>query len=329
MQGRYNVLPPLYRPPSARLQNTFAKHRLAGKLHTIRKQQGTMDKKFSSLLARLSAMGSLGIAYSGGLDSRFLAMAASLAKTRCTLFHFSGPHVSKTETAQALAWANHHGLTTHIVPINILKIPEVQKNCHDRCYHCKLTLFSILKNVARALVLCDGTNATDLRSPRPGLKALKELKITSPLADAGFEKFEIRDMARRIGLELPDQPARPCLMTRFAYDMHPVEAQLHMIEILETEIESILQKFFPDAASVPDFRVRVTAAHQAELHVAAPLTCEQIHTLQAVLETFVATEIPKHLTTNNRELDISMFIHMPVRISNTVSGYHDRNHSGA
>lgn len=283
-----------------------------------------MNEKLSLLFARLTASGPLGIAYSGGLDSRFLAFAASLAKARFTLLHVSGPHVSEKDTQQALAWAAHHGFALRVVPVNILALPEVRKNSRERCYYCKRALFSRLRENADGLTLCDGTNATDLRSPRPGLKALQELGIASPLADAGFEKHEIRESARLLGMERPEQPARPCLMTRFAYDMQPSETALRMVAALEEEVERALREFFPDAAETPDFRVRVHAARPAELHVSVPLSSERIQTLKAALEARIALEAQTVASGAVPETTAAMFKNMPVLVCRAVSGHHDR-----
>lgn len=287
-----------------------------------------MDEKLRFLLNRLSALEPLGIAYSGGLDSRFLALCAARADARFTLFHFSGPHVGKEETKRAAAWAEHHGYPLKIVPMNVPDIPGARENGRERCYYCKSALFSTLRDLAAGLTPCDGTNAEDLRSPRPGVKALRELGIASPLAEAGFEKREIRETARLLGLERPDQPARPCLMTRFAYGTRPGKAELILVDALEEEAGRALRAFFPNAPEAPDFRIRVDASRRAELHVAAPLSPEQATALQDALNARLAEETANARAGNRAfETLAARCETMPVRESDNVSGYHDRNRS--
>lgn len=285
-----------------------------------------MNKKLHLLLEQLSAMEPLGIAYSGGLDSRFLALCAARAGVRFTLFHFSGQHVGKEETDWARVWAEQRGYTLNIVPVNVLDIPEVRENNPRRCYYCKHTLFSMLRDIAGSMNVCDGTNATDLQSLRPGLLALKELKIVSPLADAGFEKHEIRETARQLSLERPDQPARPCLLTRFAYDMRLTETELAIIGTLEEEAALKLRELFPNATESPDFRIRVTRDRRAELHATALLSPNQIKTLQDALNARLAQELA-HTLAKDRSLETlaTLFRNMPVHKSDAISGYHDQS----
>lgn len=212
--------------------------------------------------------GRICIAYSGGLDSRFLAHAARLAALDPLLFHVSGPHVPARETIQAEARAAASGLRLCKVACDPLELPEVRANGKERCYYCKRALFSRLcAEAGRAAALapgdgnfclCDGTNLSDRQGYRPGLRALAELGVRSPLAEAGLDKPAIRELAALTGLEQPDQPSRPCLLTRLPYGVRPTAALLDRIDALECAVEETLKELQTrPGQAVPDFRIRL------------------------------------------------------------------------
>ena len=236
--------------------------------------------RLAAVLRGIAAQGPVFIAYSGGLDSRFLAHAARLTGITPTLLHVAGPHVPARESEQAAARAGRMGLPLRIVPVDPLETPEVRANGRERCYFCKWALFARLSGEARAVaeagepVLCDGSNASDRRGYRPGLRALAELGVRSPLAEAGLEKPEIRELAALSGLEAPDQPSRPCLLTRFAYGVQPTLDLLASVDAAELAVEeSWLTMQPPDAAPpavpVPEYRVRL-AGGDLVLQMALP-----------------------------------------------------------
>lgn len=211
----------------------------------------------SRLLDQLATLhqraGGLAIACSGGLDSRFLTHAACLAGLDPALYHITGPHVPARETAACADWAQQRGLHLHIVTCDPLHLPEVLANTPDRCYSCKRGLFSRLYREVGNACLCDGSNASDLLAYRPGLRALRELGIASPLADAGLDKDTIRKLAQETGLEYPDQPSRPCLLTRLDYGVRPTPELLASLDACESVLETVLRDLFPE---MPDYRVR-------------------------------------------------------------------------
>lgn len=196
----------------------------------------------------LQAAGPVAVAFSGGLDSRFLCHAALLCNCDILAVHASGPHIPANETAYARAFAKKCGLPLEIVEYDPLKNEIVGQNGKDRCYHCKMALFSKLEVPGRKLV--DGTNADDLRCYRPGLRAINELGVFSPLARAGLGKEDIRKLAAAIGLENPGQNARPCLLTRFAYHTRP---DYHTLENLARAENELLEIFGQEN----DFRLRL------------------------------------------------------------------------
>ena len=238
-----------------------------------------------ALTSLLPELAPLAVAYSGGLDSRFLAHAA-----RCyglgdavRLLHVTGPHVPPEESLQAEQWAGERGFALTVVPVNPLDDPEVRAGSRERCYYCKRRLFSALFEAldGQFHTLCDGSNASDLRAYRPGLRALHELGVRSPLAETGLAKEDIRRLAAVTGMDRPDQQARPCLLTRFAYGLSPTQEALTALADAEKAISEALAggQYGSLSASVPDFRLRLvepapSAARlpfAAEVHVSAAL----------------------------------------------------------
>lgn len=131
------------------------------------------------------------IAFSGGLDSRFLCHAALLCGSRVLALHAQGPHIAAQESAEAQDWARRRGLPLRLVHYSPLPLAEVAANSRERCYACKRGLMAALRATLALTgqdapcTLCDGTNADDMRAFRPGLRALKEAGVRSPLAEAG------------------------------------------------------------------------------------------------------------------------------------------------
>lgn len=235
--------------------------------------------RLTTILAGLAINGRFAIAYSGGLDSRFLAHAANLANLEPELLHAHGPHIASGENRYARDWAIKNRMQLHILQADPLTVPEVAANDRMRCYHCKKALFSRLLAEAKGLPLCDGTQASDSGTYRPGRAALQELGIRSPLAEAGLAKSEIRLLAAKTGMDNPGQKARPCLLTRFAYDLPPNRPALAALDKAEQRIESALHRFYPCSidAELPDFRLRHLAGGEMELHLTPmPGTCETL-----------------------------------------------------
>ena len=215
------------------------------------------------ILTDTAEEGRFALAYSGGLDSRFLAHAASLLGLRPLLLHVTGPHVPPEESAFARAWAERHDLEFRPVPLNPLSLPTVASGSRDRCYACKHYLFTALA-AQSDLPLCDGTNASDASAYRPGLRAVRELGVISPLALAGLTKKDIHFLAGQTGMELPGQKPRPCLLTRLPYGATPTEKTLAAIAAGENAVREALARA---ARPQADFRLRLVAPDRLELHL--------------------------------------------------------------
>jgi pyridinium-3,5-biscarboxylic acid mononucleotide sulfurtransferase len=187
-----------------------------------------VEEKLEKLKKTLREMGTVLIAYSGGVDSSFLAVTAHEVLGQHSLAVFaSSPVAPPMEKEAAGSLAHQFGLRFRIIESNEMDNPDFVANPPERCYYCKRELFSELKPIALAEGLkwvADGTNADDLSDYRPGRKASAEAGIRSPLLEVGLTKAEIRQLSRAQGLPTWDRPASPCLASRIPYGI-PVTAE--------------------------------------------------------------------------------------------------------
>ncbi len=262
-------------------------------------------EKLTEALQAASREGSVCIAYSGGLDSRFLAFFSKRIGLNVRLFHVCGPHIAKDETEQAVQSARAMGLEPTLVALDPLQNPAVLSAGKNRCYECKKAIFSRLKALAGACPLCDGTNASDRSVFRPGKKALEELGILSPLELAGIEKSEIRALGKEMGFENPEQAARPCLLTRFPYGVQPSAEMLQAVATLEHFISN------HPFGSTLRFRVRVPDADGPQLHIERSSLPDRPFEHLSQLQHDLRDAFPNLLG-------------LPVEIFDTLSGFYDR-----
>jgi uncharacterized protein len=187
-----------------------------------------IEEKLTRLKDILHDMGSVLVAYSGGVDSTFLAVTAHevLGKNSLAVFAAS-PVAPPMEKEEAGDLAHNVGLRFKIIESNEMSNPDFVANPPERCYYCKRELYSELKPIAKAEGLkwiADGTNADDLHDFRPGRKASAEAGIRSPLLEAGLTKTEIRQLSHAKSLPTWDRPASPCMASRIPYGI-PVTAE--------------------------------------------------------------------------------------------------------
>lgn len=193
------------------------------------------DEKYRNLLGALRSMKKAVVAFSGGLDSTFLLHAARQAMGDGVLaITLATPYMPKAEIGEAVNTAQATGVRHLLLEI---PFPEViRTNPPDRCYLCKKTLFTLILDVAASENIAnvlDGTNLDDLGDHRPGMRALSELDIKSPLLAAELTKQDIRDLSREHGLATWDKPASACLLSRIPHGTVIEEAELRRIDEAE------------------------------------------------------------------------------------------------
>jgi pyridinium-3,5-biscarboxylic acid mononucleotide sulfurtransferase len=198
----------------------------------------TLEAKCKTLEQVLSPHSRVGIAYSGGTDSTFLAwFALKLLEKEVFAFLVVTPLLSVRERQNALATALEIGVQPELIELDPLSIPNVRENSPRRCYFCKKEIMGRVKKRAEeggCTIVLDGTHAGDLTGYRPGKQALMELGIISPLALAGFTKEEVRELSRLAGLPTWNKPSQSCLATRIPYGTTLTREVLSKVEEAET-----------------------------------------------------------------------------------------------
>lgn len=197
-----------------------------------------------SLTDLLAGYGSVLVAYSGGVDSSLLAVAArrALGRERAIAALAVSPSLGGRQHRAARAVARRFDLALEEVATDELDDAAYRANAPSRCYFCKRELWKRLGALARQrrlAVVADGTNADDLGEHRPGLAAAAERGVRSPLAEAGLGKRAVREAARALGLPNWDAPAAPCLASRIRYGLAVTADRLAQVEAAEAEVRAL------------------------------------------------------------------------------------------
>lgn len=197
----------------------------------------------AALEARLRSLTSLVVAYSGGVDSAYLALAATrVLGSRALCVTADSPSYPARHRRMAEQVAGQFGFHHEFIHTQELAKPAYRANDTDRCYHCKHELYTELTGLARArgfAAVADGNNADDRGDYRPGRRAAREFGVISPLDEAGLTKDDIRTLSREAGLPCWDEPASACLSSRVPYHSEVTEAKLQTIERAEDIVRSL------------------------------------------------------------------------------------------
>jgi uncharacterized protein len=204
--------------------------------------KGHPDVKEHALCGTLTSLDSVVVAYSGGVDSAYLAyIAHRTLGDRAIAVTADSPSYPERHRSLAIQIARDFGLRHEIIHTSELERPEYRANPANRCYYCKHELYTHLSRLAesRGAVVVDGNNADDRGDYRPGRQAAREFGVRSPLDEANLEKQEIRELSRRLGLPSWDEPASACLSSRIPYHSEVTDEKLRTIERAEQALRSL------------------------------------------------------------------------------------------
>src|SRR5947208_2254281 len=199
--------------------------------------------KLEQLRELIRSCGSCVVAYSGGVDSVFLAwVARDVLGDRSLAVIADSPSLPRRELEEALAIGKQFNFPVRVVRTNEFENPAYVSNPNNRCYFCKQELFTHLAPLARAegfAVVAYGENASDLGDYRPGAQAAAEFQVRAPLKEAGLTKAEIRELSAKFGLPTADKPQMACLSSRVPHGEPVTEAKLKMIEAAENVLRDL------------------------------------------------------------------------------------------
>jgi uncharacterized protein len=210
------------------------------------KVESSLEDKLANLRGLLNDMETCVIAYSGGVDSTLLSsLASEILGDRAVIVFAKSPVVPEEELLAARRLAGKFGFNYLEIEHNQLESPDFVCNSKDRCYHCKLDLHKKLSSIASGRGIkwvCEGSNYDDLSDYRPGLKAVAETGVRSPLSESFITKAEIRSLSKRRGLDNWDKPASPCLSSRVPYGTPITKDIIDRIEKGEEYLKSLGMK---------------------------------------------------------------------------------------
>ena len=196
------------------------------------------------------AQPNVALAFSGGVDSAYLLYAAVTSGANVTAYYIKTPFQPQFEYDDAVKLATDLGAEMKTIHLDVLQDKNVVANPANRCYYCKKRIFSAILAAAQEdgfSIVIDGTNASDDASDRPGMVALQELQVRSPLREAGLTKAEIRRLSKEAGLFTHDKPAYACLATRIPAGTRITPELLKKTEICEEYLKNM---------GFSDFRIR-------------------------------------------------------------------------
>jgi len=233
-------------------------------------------EKEAALCRTLASLESVIVAYSGGVDSAYLAcIAHRTLGDRAVAVTADSPSYPERHRQLAIRIAREFGLRHEIIRTRELDRPEYRANPSNRCYYCKHELYTHLSRLAaaRGAVVVDGNNADDRGDYRPGRQAAREFGVRSPLDEVDLTKDEIRELSRRAGLPTWDEPASACLSSRIPYHAEVTDEKLRTIERAEQALRALGFRVFrvrhhDDLARIEIARAEMPRALEPEVAAA-------------------------------------------------------------
>jgi len=215
-------------------------------------------------------------AFSGGVDSSYLIYSAKSAGCEVRAYFIKSQFQPEFEMNDAIEFAANHNVPLTVVTFDALEDSVVAHNPHDRCYYCKCHILKKIRELAGAdgiEIICDGTNADDDESDRPGMRAMHEYGILSPLRECGYTKADIRRLSKEAGLSTHDKPSYACLATRIPTGTLITAERLKIIEHVEETLfkmgfSDLRVRFMPpDGAKIqlPDSQMGMALEKRAEI----------------------------------------------------------------
>jgi uncharacterized protein len=253
------------------------------KLQEVNLPQAGAASKLRALEAQLSQLGNLMVAYSGGVDSAFLAAVAHrVLGPRMLAVLADSPSLARRDMEQACDFARAQQMPLRVIATQELERLEYQRNDANRCFHCKDELFSTMHALGSELgftSIAYGMNVDDTRDFRPGQRAAKDHAVLAPLAEASLTKIEIRALAKAAGYPLWDRPAAPCLSSRVEYGRTVTREVLEQVERGEESLRAL---------GFRELRVRhhgdLARVEIARTELARALTMEMLDAISAALK---------------------------------------------
>ena len=233
-------------------------------------------EKLEKLRENLKKMDNVAVGFSGGVDSAFLLKTAhDILGDKVIAVTAISPLYTNKEIEESRYFANNIGVQQRFIKSKYEDIEKISKNPVNRCYYCKKNLFSKIKKFAKkeniAFVL-DGSNADDVEDYRPGLKAINELGVVSPLIDVGLTKREIRDLSKEMNLDTWNKSESACLASRFPYNTEITKSRLEKIQkaedfIRELGVKKFRVRFHEEIAriEVPKYNFKIILNHSDEI----------------------------------------------------------------
>jgi len=232
------------------------------------------------------------LAFSGGVDSAYLLWAAKHHGAQVHAYYVKSPFQPQFELDDARRLAGQLDVPITVLPLDVLSCEQIAANPANRCYFCKKRIFSAILSAAAAdgfSLLLDGTNASDAEDDRPGMKALRELQVRSPLRECGLTKDDVRRLSKEAGLFTWDKPAYACLATRIPAGEVITEKKLQATERAEQYLFSL---------GFSDFRIRM---YHGDARLQLP--AHQLERL-LTLRTQVVTELKKYYPSILLDLEV-------------------------